>query len=321
MVAEYSTPLLEANGGRIPLGDDAARTSAGAHVTPPARVAGSPITNPSKLFWPDDGITKLDLARFYAGIARHILPWLRNRPLTMERCPDGLRGTCFYQKQAPANRPAEIPTVRLPAPSARKDVDYVLGGSRRTLLWLVNLGCIAMHVMDSRADRVTQPDWLAFDLDPSDGMASAARVAVLLRARLEDHGLESFVKTSGGRGLHVLVPLRRGPVHDRVRAYAASIAAELAAAYPKLATVEARKASRRAPVYVDVLRNAPGQTMVPPFSVRRRARAPVSTPLDWKEVSPRLDPSRFTIRTIGPRLAGRDPWERFFARRQTLPRV
>jgi bifunctional non-homologous end joining protein LigD len=285
------------------------------------RLGGAEITNPSKIFWPDEGVTKLDLARFYARIASQILPWLKQRPVTMERCPDGVRGKCFYQKQAPSNLPDGVPTLRISAPTARRDVDYIIGGSRKTLLTLVNLGCIAMHVMNSRTDHLDRPDWLVFDLDPSDGFDSAARAGLLLRDRLEDHGLESFPKTSGGRGLHVFVPLRRGATQEAVRAYAGAIARELAAQHPKLVTVEARKAKRRAPVYVDIMRNASGQTIVPPFSVRWRPSAPVSMPLGWDEVSPRLNPGVFNIRTAERRIATKSPWAKFFGHRQTLPRI
>ena len=284
------------------------------------RIGGASITNPAKLFWPDEGLTKLDLAQFYARVASHILPWMKLRAVTMERCPEGVRRSCFYQKQAPDNLPADIPTVRIPAPSAGRDVDYIVGGMRKTLLTLVNLGCIAMHVMNSRTDQLDKPDWLAFDLDPADGFDSAARAAVLLRERLEDHGLEAFVKTSGGRGLHVFVPLRRGATQHEVRAYAAAIAGELATKHPRLVTVESRKAKRRAPVYLDVMRNASGQTIVPPFSVRWRPHAPVSMPLEWDEVSPRLNPAVFNIRTAEHRLSKKEPWSRFFGHRQTLPR-
>lgn len=285
------------------------------------RLGGAVITNPAKLFWPEDGLTKLDLAQFYSRISAQILPWMKGRAVTLERCPEGIRKACFFQKQAPSNLSPDVPTIRIPAPTAGRDIDYVVGGTRKTLLTLVNLGCIAMHVMDSRVDQLDKPDWLAFDLDPEDGFGSAATAALLLREKLEDHGLESYVKTSGGRGLHVFVPLRRGAVQDQVRAYAAAIAAEMAREHPALVTVEARKARRRAPVYLDVMRNAAGQTVVPPFSVRWRPRAPVSMPLDWHEVSPRLDPNVFTIRTAERRMSAKAPWSSFFGRRQTLPRV
>jgi bifunctional non-homologous end joining protein LigD len=288
--------------------------------TVPTRLGGATITNPDKLFWPDESITKLALAQFYARIASQILPWMKSRAVTMERCPEGLRKACFFQKQAPEQMDPDIPTVTIPAPTAGHDVDYIVGGARKTLLTLVNYGCIAMHVMNSRTDDLGKPDWLAFDLDPADGFEPAARTALLLRKRLEAHGLEPFVKTSGGRGLHVFVPLRRGAEQDQVRAYAAGIAAELAAEHPTLVTVEMRKAKRRAPVYLDVMRNAHGQTIVPPFSVRWRPRAPVSMPLEWDEVSPRLDPAIFNIKTAERRMAAKTPWARFFSHRQTLPR-
>lgn len=291
-----------------------------ARVRAGVRLGGAVITNPSKPFWPDDGITKLDLANFYARTASYIVPWMKSRAVTMERCPDGIRRACFYQKQAPENLPHDIPTFTIPAPSAGRDVDYIVGGTRKTILTLVNLGCIAMHVMNARIDQLDRPDWLAFDLDPSDGFASAAKAALLLRDWLEDHGLETFVKTSGGRGLHVFVPLRRGASQDQVRRYAGAVAVELAARHPSLVTVESRKAKRRAPVYLDVLRNAPGQTIVPPFSVRWRPGAPVSMPLDWTEVSPRLDPGVFNLKTAERRIARKAPWADFFGKRQTLPR-
>jgi bifunctional non-homologous end joining protein LigD len=283
------------------------------------RLGGVTITHPSKVFWPDEGVTKLELAGFYSRIASHILPWMKERPVTMERCPDGLRHTCFYQKQAPANLPDRVPTLSIP--TADRDIDYIIGGTRRTMLALVNLGCIAMHVMNVRIDGLDRPDWLAFDLDPADGFGSAARAALLLRDRLEDHGLEAFAKTSGGRGLHVLVPLRRVTSQDQVRAYGAAIARELAAQNPKLVTVEARKASRKAPVYLDVMRNATGQTIAPPYAVRWQPKAPVSMPLSWDEVNPRLNPRVFTIRSAERRIASKTPWASFFGHRQTLPRI
>jgi bifunctional non-homologous end joining protein LigD len=283
-------------------------------------LAGTVITNPGKLFWPDDGLTKLDLARYYCRIASAILPWMKGRALVMERCPDGVRRGCFFQKQAPRHLAQELPTVRLAAPTAGRDVDYVLGGKRKTLLTLVNLGCIAMHVMNSRSDQPKLPDWLAFDLDPAGGFAEAVGAARLLKDCLAEHGLEAFVKLSGARGLHVLVPLRRGASQEAVRAYASRIARELAGRHPDLLTTEVRKANRRAPVYLDVQRNARGQTIVPPYSVRWRPRAPVSLPLSWDELHPQLDPVSFNVRTAERHMAARLPWEGFFRKRQTLPR-
>jgi bifunctional non-homologous end joining protein LigD len=283
------------------------------------RLGGAVITNPAKLFWPDEQLTKLDLARFYARIASHLLPWMKSRALTTERCPDLVRKGGPFRRQPPGPLPPDVATASLPSGTPGEQTEYVVGGTRKTLLILVNVGCIAVHVTNCRFDQPDKPDWLAFDLDPSDAFASAARAAVLLRRRLEDRGLESFVKTAGGKGLHVFVPLRRAAGQERVRAYAAAIARELAAEHPTLVTVESRIAARRAPVYLDVTRNAIGQTIVPPFSVRWRPRAPVSMPLDWDEVSPRLDPAMFNVRTAERRIAARAPWSSFFGHRQSLP--
>lgn len=288
---------------------------------PSVRLGGAIITNPSKPFWPDDGVTKLDLAQFYSRIAGHIVPWMKERAVMLERCPDGLGKSCVFQSKAPANLPLGIPTISIPVLAPGGHREWIVGGSRKTLLTLVNIGCIALHVMESRVDQLDKPDWLAFDLDPEDGFGSAARVALLLRDKLEDHGLEPYVKTSGGRGLHVFVPLRRGALQDRVRAYATVIAAEMALEHPALVTVESRKGRRRAPVYLDVASNTAGRTIAPPFSVRWRPRAPVSMPLDWDEVSPRLDPNVFTIKTAERRMRAKAPWSTFFSHRQTLPRV
>lgn len=285
------------------------------------KVAGVAISNPDKVWWPDEGITKADVARFYDGIWTHLAPWLRDRPLTAERCPDGMRGTCFYQKDFPEDRPPAGPRLVLRAASTGKDVRYPVGGSRQTLIGMVNLGCIAIHVMSSRASRLHEVDWLAFDMDPPDAFADAARAGLALRGVLDEVGLNSYPKTSGSRGLHIFVPMRAGVAPERAVATAVALGAELARREPDLVTVEFSKAERGGRVFADAMRNAPGQTIVPPYSVRRRPRAPVSTPLAWDEVSPRLDPSTFNIRTFERRLARADPWADFWRRRQALPKT
>ena len=287
------------------------------------RVAGVTISNPTKVWWPDEGISKLDVARFYDGIWSYLRPWLQGRPLTAERCPDGMGGTCFYQKDFPPGRaPAEAPRLRLRAASTGKDVHYLVGGSRATQAAMVNLGCIAIHVMSTRASRMPDADWLAFDLDPTSGeFADAARAGLALHGLLDRAGLVSYPKTSGSRGLHVFVPLRAGQALDDARAVAIAIGEELARREPELVTVEARKAARHGRVFADAFRNGYTQTIVSPYSVRRRPGATVSTPLAWDEVSPRLDPGAFTIRTIERRLAKADPWERFWRTKESLRRI
>ena len=284
------------------------------------KIAGVAISNPDKVWWPDEGITKADIARFYDGIWSDLLPWLRDRPLTAERCPDGLAGSCFYQKDFPPEKPPPGPRLVLRATSTGKDVRYVIGGSRATLISMVNLGCIAIHVMTSRAKRIREVDWLAFDMDPPEAFADAARAGLALRKVLDEAGLGSYQKTSGSKGLHVFAPLRAGVSQQDATAAAVALGEELARREPKLVTVEFSKARRGGRVFADAMRNAYGQTIVPPYSVRRRPRAPVSTPLAWDEVSPRLDPATLNVRTIERRLARADPWSDFWRRRQALPK-
>jgi bifunctional non-homologous end joining protein LigD len=284
------------------------------------KIAGVTISNPTKVWWPDEDITKADIARFYDGIWSHLLPWLRDRPLTAERCPDGLAGSCFYQKDFPEDKPPPGPRLVLRATTTGKDVRYVVGGSRATLISMVNLGCIAIHVMTSRAKKIREVDWLAFDMDPPESFADAARAALALRKVLEEVKLVSYPKTSGSKGVHVFAPLRPGVTQQEATSVAVSLGEELARREPKLVTVEFSKAKRDGRVFADAMRNAYGQTIVPPYSVRRRPRAPVSTPLAWDEVSPRLDPAAFNVRTFDKRMARDDPWSDFWRRRQALPK-
>jgi bifunctional non-homologous end joining protein LigD len=286
------------------------------------RVMGVTISHPDKVWWPDEGITKLDVVRFYAEVAPRLVRWTRERPLVAERCPDGMRGQCFFQKNFPQGLPAGVPTAPIVATSAGRTVHYVIGGSKTTLIALVNLGCIAVHVMNCRRRTLQQPDWLAFDLDPVSGaFADAARAGRLLCAILDGLRVRSYPKTSGGRGLHVLVPLSPGPTQAEVRTFAQEVGRLMAARAPGLVTTTMSRAKRRGRVFADALRNAFGQTIVAPYSVRRRPRAPVSTPLAWEEVDARLDPARYNIRTFDRRLAGDDPWADFWEKRQRLPEI
>ena len=284
-------------------------------------IDGIPISNIDKVWFPEDGITKGDVVRFYDHISASILPWLKDRPLTSERCPDGLAGQCFYQKDFPDTRaPADFPRVVVRASSTGKDVHYLVGGSRRVLLWLANTGCIAMHVMATPASRLQEPEWLALDMDPINGeFADAARAGLALRTLLDEHKLPSFPKTSGSRGLHIFLALKRGHTCEQVVSFATSLGEELARREPKLVTMARSKTARAAPVYADPFRNAYMQTIVPPFSVRRRPHAPVSMPLDWDEVTPKLDPAKFNIRTFDKRVAKADPWKDFKKSAVRLP--
>jgi bifunctional non-homologous end joining protein LigD len=293
-----------------------------ARVRETAVIGGIEISNPDKVWWPDDGFTKGDIARFYNEISSWLLPWMRDRPLTAERCPDGMLGGCFYRKNFPeGNIPAGAPRFRLRAESTGKDVNYLVGGTLDALLGLVRVGCIAMHVMNFRVGSMRDADWLAFDLDPSSGeFADTVRAGLALRTLLDEAVVVSFPKTSGSRGLHVFVPLRAGHPQDEVTAFAVRIGEELSRREPDLVTMEHRKNARGARVYADPFRNAFLQTIVTPYAVRRRPHAPVSTPLAWDEVTPKLDPGSFTIRTLEKRLAKSEPWKDFWKKAVQLPK-
>ena len=278
------------------------------------------VSHPNKLFWPEEGYTKLDLVEYYNAIFPNLAPYVKDRMLSLERCPDGMRGECFYQKQKPMGMPAGTPTKRIAhADNSGKFTDYVVGSSLVTQLALANLGCIAVHIMGSRATSPRQPDWVCFDLDPESGKFSdAARAGLHIKEALDALKLTSYAKTSGSRGMHVMVPIRTGPDADEVLAFAESFVARVAAAHPDELTVERSIAARRGRVYLDPFRNGFGQTVVAPYSVRRRDKAPISTPLEWPEVKPTLVPSAFNLGNFAKRLERSDPWSDFFENRQPL---
>ncbi|MGB7438384.1 MAG: non-homologous end-joining DNA ligase [Candidatus Acidiferrum sp.] len=291
-------------------------------VAQAANKTASPVklSNPDKIYWPVEKYTKQDLFTFYGDVFSLLQPYVDDRILTLERCPDGMAGECFYQKQKPANMPRDTPTKRFQnASGKRRATDYVLGGKLSTQLALVNLGCIPIHVAATRAKTFPKSDWLCFDLDPSSGkFADAARVALIVREALDKIGLDSYPKTSGSRGLHVFVPLRLGPTAAEVLNFAEQFCARLASAYPKQMTVEHSIAQRGDRVYLDPFRNGPLQTVVSPYSVRRKPHAPVSTPLSWSEVTVKLDPASFNLGNFKTRLRKTDPWSGFFSNRQPL---
>lgn len=275
------------------------------------------VSNPHKVFWPDEGYTKLDLVRFYAFIFPKLAPHVEERLLSLKRCPNGLLGKCFFQKEKPESMPPDTPTKRIVHENGVRN--YVVGGKMETQLALANLGCIAVHVWASRAPAPRRPDWVCFDLDPDSGkFADAARAGMKVKAALDALRLVSFAKTSGKKGLHVLVPIRVGPDTDQVRWFAEVLGHRLAAAYPGELTMENSIAKRKGRVYLDPFRNGFAQTVVSPFCVRRSPRAPVSTPLAWSEVKPSLDPADFNMGSFGARLRRPDPWADFWKSRQDL---
>jgi len=288
-----------------------------ATVKTPAQKLPLEISHPDKVFWPDEGYTKLDLANFYLAVFSKLAPYVRGHLLTMERCPDGMNGQCFYQKQAPKGLPAGTPTKKIKG--STRVTEYIVGGELKTQLALVNLGCIAIHSMPGRENAPHESDWLCFDLDPESGnFSDAARAGLFAKELLDEIGLKSFAKTSGSRGLHIFVPLKAGHDADDVLKFAHATANAVVKRHPKELTTEHSIAARKGRVYVDPFRNGFAQTVVAPYSVRRKPRAPVSTPLDWAEVKESLDPATFNIGNFAARMKAVDPWVSFFKSRQSL---
>lgn len=265
------------------------------------------LSNLDKPFWPEEGITKGDLIAYYRDVAAVLVPHLRARPFTMKCYPDGWQGKHFFQKQAPSHMPSWIRRAPFPASTRegeRKVIDYALVDDELALLWMANMGCIDLHTWASRVDRPEKPDWAMFDLDPSEGsdFEEVIEVARLVKQALDLLELEGFPKTSGSRGIHVLVPTARRHSFADVREFAGIVAGALARAHPGLVTTEWVKEKRRG-VLVDANQNGPGKTNASVYSVRPRAGAPVSTPLRWEEVAPGLDPLAFTMDAVLDRVA------------------
>jgi len=265
------------------------------------------LRNLDKPFWPEEGITKGDLIAYYRDVAEVLVPHLRARPFTMKRYPDGWQGNHFFQKQAPSHMPAWIKRAPFPASTRegeKKIIEYALVDDELALLWMANMGCIDLHAWSSRVDRPDRPDWVMFDLDPSEGVGfeEVVTVARLVKETLDLLELEGFPKTSGSRGIHILVPIARRHSYADAREFAAIVAGALARAHPGLVTTEWVRRKRRG-VLVDANQNGPGKTNASVYSVRPRAGAPVSTPLRWEEVVPGLDPAAFTMDAVLDRVA------------------
>ncbi len=278
-------------------------------------------SNLDKVFWPSAGLTKGDLLAYLDAVAHALVPALRDRPLTVKRYPDGIEAFSFFQKNTPAHAPAWVKRVRLRAESAKRDVDYTVCNTKRTLMWLGNQAAIEFHPWPSRTDRVGEPDLMLFDFDPPEGgFDDAVEIAIAMREILEEAGLRSAAKTSGSKGVHVVVPLRRGRGFDVVGRAAARLADRLVERHPDVATTEFGKAGRGGRVFVDIRRNAPGQHTVAPFSPRARPAATVSFPVPWDDLA-RVSMDDFTIRSVPQLLErGRDPWKALLPPPQTLPK-
>ena len=271
------------------------------------------ITHPGKVLFPEDGVTKEELVTYYERIASWMLPHVRGRPVAMERYPDGIDKPGFFQKDASPYFPDWIKTATVKKTGGI--VRHVICNDAATLMYLASQGCVTPHVWLSRIDKLTYPDQMVFDLNPSGGTFEIVKsTAASLKAVLDDLGLPAFVKTTGSHGLHVVVPLKRTEPFDAVRDFARELAAVVVSQAPRQRTLELVKSRRRGRVFVDTNRIAYAQTMAPAYAVRARRGAPVSLPLDWSELQEAgLRPDGATIRNVFDRLETTgDPWHDFW---------
>ena len=263
------------------------------------------LTNLRKIFWPELGLTKGDLLQYYADVSRVLLPHIGDRAMVMKRYPHGAAGEFFFMKRAPTPRPDWIDICSIDHGS-ENIIDFPMIQDLASLMWVINLGCIDLNQWYARCDDVDRPDYLHFDLDPGVGATfdRVLQTALIVREALDSIKMPSLVKTTGSKGLHVYVPIVRGPVQKEVWTFAKVIAYELASRHPDLITAEYRVSNRpRGRVLVDYNQNAWGRTLASIYSVRPRPEATVSTPVTWKEIERGIRIEDFTVKNVPARVA------------------
>ena len=284
-----------------------------------ATVAGVRISSPDRVLFDELGLTKKALAEYYESVAEWMLPELRDRPLSLVRCPQGPGEGCFYQKNIDDKFPAEI--ERVPVQIATGG-PYAAVTSIGSVVGLVQMGVIELHAWGSTTKDLGRPDRMIFDLDPDTTVPwrEVMAAAHAMRERLEDLGLESFVKTTGGKGLHIVVPLARRHDWDEVKPFSRAVAEAAAAEDPRHFTAKMAKRERTRRIFIDWLRNGEGATAIAPYSVRARKGAPVATPLHWDEIGGRMKPTQFHAGNVARRMQGlrSDPWKPMRRTAQTL---
>jgi bifunctional non-homologous end joining protein LigD len=284
---------------------------------------GVRLTHPDRIYYPDLGFTKLDLALYYVSIADAVLPHLEGRPLTLVRCPDGIGGETFFQKKAGFWTPPQLRRFTVPG----KSEEHLFVDSVPGLVALAQAGILEIHPWNSRVARLEEPDQVIFDLDPDEALpfSRVAAAARRVRALLRERGLESFVKTTGGKGLHVCVPLEPERGWEELEEFTRAVALRLARDEPSAFTANMAKAHRKGKVFVDYLRNVRGANAVGAFSTRAREGAPVSVPVDWDELDRLSGPADFTVAEVPLRVleqgSGKaaDPWAQYRSVKQRVP--
>jgi bifunctional non-homologous end joining protein LigD len=283
------------------------------------QIAGVPITSPERLLFPDAHVTKLDMLRYYEAVGDWMLPHLEGRPLTLKQCAPDV-DHCRYLRHSGERAPKQVRVINIQEQT--KIGDYMIIDDLSGLIALAQRNIIEFHTWNSTADKVERPDRVVFDLDPGPDVAWKGTIAAarLLRTSLESIGLRSWVKTTGGKGLHIVVPIL--PQHDwsDCLAFAKAVAGEIVEHDPRRFTLKFSKQGRSAQILIDYLRNNRTNTSIAAYSARARRTAAVSVPVDWEELTARLQPERWTIRTVPKLLATRkDPWAGYFRAKQKLP--
>jgi bifunctional non-homologous end joining protein LigD len=281
--------------------------------------AGVAITHASRVIFPDIGATKLDLARYYEAVGDVMVPHLRDRPLSLLRCPEGVGATCFFQKHFGKTELKSLSRVKVQ--ERKGNMEYLVLQTTSDLVELAQHGIVELHPWGCRADDLERPDQMIFDLDPDPSVdwATVVETAHALKQHLEELGLTSFAKTTGGKGLHLVLPLQRKASWDEVKEFARAFAESVVEAAPSMFTANPLKRMRKGRIFVDYLRNDRGSTAVAPYSVRAREGAPVAMPMPWSEITRKLDPRRFTLRTAPALVAKRpDPWRDMSKVRQQI---
>jgi len=261
------------------------------------------LTNPQRLLWPEDGLTKADLVAYFVDLAPYLLPFLQDRPLVFTRYPDGIYGQSFYQKQAPAYTPEWIRRFPYRSKNSGRTIEFILADSAATLAWLANQACLEIHPWFSRIGSLESPDFAVFDLDPAEpaGFEETRSVAFLVKTVLEEAGLLGWPKTSGATGIHIYVPLENRYSYQEVTDFIRQVASLLQRTFPERITLERAVAKRSGKVYIDYLQLNRGKTIVAPYIPRPRRGAPVSTPFSWAELA-KIRPEEFNLRSLPGRL-------------------
>lgn len=255
------------------------------------------LSNPTKIYFPKEGISKGEVFAWYHDVAPFMLPYLKDRPLLVTRYPDGITGKNFFQKAKPPKAPDFVRTVKSYSEEMNRELDQIVCDDLRTLEWCANLGALPFHIPTTRAANMGRPDWCVVDFDPKDApFSSVIALALELKAICDRAGLPAYVKTSGSSGLHVFVPLGGQLDHDGARQLSEVLAALLVQKHPTLGTLERSVPKRQGRVYLDIVQNGPVKVVAAPFCVRAKDGAPVSMPIPWSEVAPGLTPTKFTIR-------------------------